>query len=167
MAAQQYSVVSQKLYLARALLTQLEHIEGGTAPGQAPAAVQKQALGQASAEMLLRARQILLVMVARYHQHKQACPRTLEELEALFSYSVPDLEALQQLATTPDSWWNHLARLEKALNEPVAPNKPATTENVIAVSSEPEADFSPAALEKTRSAVAAFARTLSEQHNEW
>ena len=167
MAARQYSVVSQKLYLAGALLTQQEQIENSGGTGSVPVSVQKQALGQACAEMLLRARQALLTLVAHYHQHKQASPRTLEELEALFSYPVPDLEAIQQLTTAPDSWWNHLTRLEKALNEPVVPNKPATTENVIAVSSEPEADFSVAALEQTRNAMAAFSRALSEQHNEW
>ena len=164
MTSQWYSVVSQKLHLARVLLVQEER---GVPVDNQPPAVLSQAMTQATAEMLLRAQQALLVMVARYHQHKQAQPRSLSELESLFAYPVPDVEALQQLAADPNSWWNHLAKLDKALSEPATPRKQAAAENVIAIASEPETDFSPAALEKTRSAMAAFSRELADQHSEW
>ncbi len=167
MASQWYSVVSQKLYLARVLLTQLEQAENSAlANNQAPAVV-KQALAQATAEMLIRAQGGLLIMVARCYQQKNAHPQTVAELKALFGYEVQDVTALEQLAADPTSWWAHLVQLNRALGEPAAPRKTVAEENIIAVAAEEEADFSPSALEKTRGAMAHFVRELEEQHSEW
>lgn len=164
MASKWYSVVSQKLYLAKVLLAQLE---SGALPDGQPPAVAKQALSQASAEMLLRAQRALLVMVARYHQHKTANPASLAELQELFAYEVPDVAALTELATDKTGWWAQLAELDKALGEPAATPKAVAEENLIAVAADDGADFSPLALERIRSAMASFARELDEQHSEW
>lgn len=167
MASKWYSLVSQKLYLTRVLLTQLEQVDNHSLPAGQPPTVARQALAQASAEMLIRARRTLLVMVARCHQHKTAMPNTVAELKALFSYEVPDVLALEEMAADKTGWWAHVAQLDKALAEPAAPRKAVAEENLIAVAADEEADFSPQALERSRSAMASFARELEEQHSEW
>ncbi|PPK52009.1 DUF6586 family protein [Marinobacter persicus] len=167
MASKWSSVVSQKLYLAKVLLAQLEQIDSGALPDGQPPAVARQALAQASAEMLLRAQRALLVMVARYHQHKTANPASLTELKELFAYEVPDVGALEELANDKTGWWAQLAELDKALGEPAAAPKAIAEENLIAVAADEGADFSPSALERIRSAMASFARELDEQHSEW
>jgi len=167
MASQWYSLVSQKLYLAKVLMAQLEQAEDTAMANGHPPAIAKQALAQASAEMLIRAQKALLVMLARYHQHKNEKPQTLEQLKALFSYEAADINDLEQLASDNRSWWVHLEQLNKVLGEPAAPRKAVATENVIAVAASEEADFSPQALERTRSALSVFARELEERHSEW
>jgi len=167
MASQWYSLVSQKLSLAKLLLTQLQQAEEVAMADGRPPAMVKQALAQASAEMLIRAQRSLLIMLAHCHQHKTEKPQTLAELKALFSYEVADITDLEQLACDNRSWWTHLEQLDKALSEPAAPRKATTTENVIAVAAAEDTDFSVPALEKTRSAMAAFARELEEKHSEW
>lgn len=167
MASKWYSVVSQKLYLARVLLTQLEQAEDQALSNHQPPAIVRQALSQASAEMLIRAQRALLTMVAHFYQEKAATPASILELKALFSYDVSEVDTLEQLAADSGSWWAHLATLNKALSEPAAPQKTVSTENIIAVAAEEEADFSPQALERTRRAMADFARELEDRHSEW
>jgi len=167
MASQWYSVVSQKLYLARVLLTQLEQAEDNAQRNNQSPAVVKQALAQAAAEMLIRAQHGLLIMVARCYQQKNASPQSVSELKTLLGYEVPDVAALEQLAADSTSWWSHLAQLNKTLGEPAPPRKTAAAENIIAVAAEDEADFSASALERTRAAMARFVQELEEQHSEW
>lgn len=65
MASQWYSLVTQKLFLAKTLLDQLE------APAPAP---RQEALTQGAVELMLRARKLLLVMIARHYQERRAMP---------------------------------------------------------------------------------------------
>src|SRR5690606_39859566 len=65
------------------------------------------------AEVLLRARDVLLTMVARLHQKKTETPHSLAELKALFDYDVAEVETLDSLAQQRDSWWNHLVQLDR------------------------------------------------------
>jgi len=167
MASQWYSLVSQKLHLAKVLLAQLGQAEDTAMANAQPPAMARQALTQATAEMLIRAQKALLVMLAHCHQHKNEKPHTLAELKALFSYEAADITNLEQLAADSRSWWAHLEQLNQELDEPVAPRKAVATENVIAVAASEAADFSPQALERTRSAMAIFAAELEERHSEW
>ncbi|PKM02999.1 MAG: hypothetical protein CVV16_10360, partial [Gammaproteobacteria bacterium HGW-Gammaproteobacteria-6] len=91
MASQWYSLVAQKLFLANTLLARLES-------DTKRSAAETEALSQGSAELLLRARRTLLVMIARYHQHKAEKPQTLAELETLFPYEVHETRLLRELA---------------------------------------------------------------------
>jgi len=63
MASQWHSLVSQKIFLARNLLGQLEHSDSVPT---------KEALLQGSIELGLRARKLTLVMIARVYQHKHS-----------------------------------------------------------------------------------------------
>lgn len=161
MASQWYSLVSQKLFLANALLEKLE-----SDANHSTAAV-NEALSQGATELLLRARQSLLVMIARCHQHKTATPASLDELETLFQHEAYEVRLLRELAVTADNWWNHLDQLETALSQPPKTRKNVTDENIIAISVEQGPDRSAAALKKTSSAMAELARHMEEQHSEW
>ncbi|WP_432210675.1 DUF6586 family protein [Marinobacter alkaliphilus] len=160
MASQWYSLVAQKLFLANTLLTRLES-------DTKRSAAETEALSQGSAELLLRARQTLLVMIARYHQHKAEKPQTLAELETLFPYEVHETRLLRELAETSGSWWNHLDQVESALSQPPTTRKNVTEENIIAVSVEQGPDRSAATLRKTLAAMTELAKRLEEQHSEW
>lgn len=164
MASQWYSLVSQKLYLAKALIEQITAIDSANT---APPPLMKEAMTQGCIELLLRARQTLLVMIARHNQHKQANPGTLDELRALLSQDAYEVNALDALASDGHSWWNHLSQLERAQSQPPTTKKSVSAENIIAISAETGPDRSVVTLEKTRSALAAFARELEEQNSEW
>ena len=166
MASQWYSLVSQKLFLASTLLARLEPGVTDDNAGRNPAA-EKEALSQGATELLLRARQLLLVMVARCHQHKSETPGSLAELEALFPYEVYEVQLLKQLSETPESWWHHLDQLEAALRQPPVTRKNVTSENIIAISVEPGPDRSVAGLNKTLAEITKLARTIEDQHGEW
>lgn len=160
MASQWYSLVAQKLFLANTLLSRLDSDANYSA-------ADREALSQGSAELLLRTRQLLLIMVARYHQHKNGKPASLAELEALFPYEVHETQLLRELAETPGSWWNHLDQIEAALSQPPTTRKNVTEENIIAVSIEQGPDRSASALKKTLAAMTELAKRLEEQHSEW
>lgn len=164
MASQWYSLVSQKLYLAKILL---EQAEAASSIGSHPPAAVQESLNQATVEMLLRARQGLLTMIAGYYQQKTARPESLADLKALLTYEASEVSELELLAASGGNWWSHLQELERVLSEPAAPQKHTGTENVIAVSADNTPDRSRSALEQTRAAMMAFARRLEEQHSEW
>lgn len=164
MASQWYSLLSQKLYLAKALLEQRAALDNAT---EAPPPLLTEALTQGSVELLLRARQTLLVMIARHHQHKQASPSTLDELRALLSEDAYEVTALDALAADGHSWWSHLVQLERGQSQPPATRKSVSADNIIAISAETGPDRSATTLAKTRSALAAFAQELEEQNSEW
>lgn len=167
MASQWYSLISQKLYLAQVLLRQLDQAEQCALTSGQPPAILKEAETQAIAEMLLRARDILLVMIARCHQQKTATPRTLQELKSLLPYEAQEVAALEVIATEPDSWWSHLEQLDRALGQPPVTKKTVSAENIIAIATENGPDRCSGALEKTRAAMTLFARELEERHSEW
>ncbi len=164
MASPWYSLASQKLYLAQVLIARFEQ---SIPDAGLPPAVVKEAQSQAVAELLIRARAVLLTMIARLHQKKTETPQTLADLQALLPYEVAELTALEALAQERGSWWNHLAQLDKALGQPPAIKKTVSAENIIAVATEDGPDRSLQALEKTRIAMAAFARELEDRHSEW
>ena len=167
MASQWYSLVSQKLYMAKLLLAQLDHAdEHAQVSGQPPAAL-REALLQGATELLLRGRSTLLIMIARYHQQKHATPGTLAELKALIPHEVPEIENLEWLSGDHRSWWSHLGQLEKSMSQPAAPKKTVSAENIIAISAEEGPDRSPERLQQTLNALTEFARGLEEQHGEW
>ncbi|MFO8140453.1 MAG: DUF6586 family protein [Marinobacter sp.] len=166
MASQWYSLVSQKLFLASTLLARLESDATNENTGQNFIA-EKEALSQGATELLLRARQSLLIMIARCHQHKTKKPGTLSELEALFPYEVYEVQLLKELSDTPENWWHHLDQLEAALSQPPVTRKNVTGENIIAISVEQGPDRSADALKSTLAAITRLARSIEDQHSEW
>ncbi|MDL0430088.1 hypothetical protein QPM17_03050 [Marinobacter sp. TBZ242] len=158
MASPWHSLVSQKIFLARTLLGQVD--ENGNVPV-------REALVQGSVELALRARKLVLVMVARMYQHKQERPDSLEALAELLGDDVPEPAELRQLASESDSWWSHLDQLEQHQGNPPAAKKTVSDENVIAVSADPGPARSKQALEQTLNAMKHFTDTLEERHSEW
>ncbi len=72
MASTWYSLVSQKLYLAQILIREFDQPTTSNAASTGlPAAVIGEARSQAVAEVLLRARDVLLTMIARLHQKRR------------------------------------------------------------------------------------------------
>lgn len=158
MASQWHSLVSQKIFLARALLGQLD--ENDTVP-------RREALVQGAIELALRARKQLLVMIVRMYQDKQSRPDTLAALNELLGGDIPETTELNHLAGDANSWWNHLEQLERHQDNPPATKKTVSDENVIAVSVDTGPDRSKQALERTLSAIKQFTDTLEERHSEW
>lgn len=158
MASQWHSLVSQKIFLARTLLAQWENC------GDMP---HREALVQGSIELALRARKLVLVMIARVYQDKQTRPSSIEDLGELLGDNIPEATELKLLAADPGSWWGHLEQLEKHQDNPPATRKTVSDENVIAVSADPGPDRSRQAIEQTLSAIKHFTDTLEERHSEW
>lgn len=166
MASQWYSLTSQKLYLAKILLSQLDQ-----AIDQAQVNPQNtmlsEALTQGTIELLLRARGSLLVMIAQHHQQKDSEPQSIDDLRAKIPYETQDLADLETLQSTPSSWWNHLSQLEKALTQPPTPKKTVSADNIIAISAEDGADRSAKSLNNTLTAMTEFVRAVENRHSEW
>lgn len=104
MASPWHSLISQKIFLARTLLGQLD--ENDNMP-------MREALIQGAVELGLRARKLIPVMVARMYQEKLAQPDSLEALVELLGSDIPETTELNRLAGEPNSWWNHLEQLER------------------------------------------------------
>ncbi|CAN0603121.1 DUF6586 family protein [Marinobacter sp. M-5] len=164
MASQWYSLVSQKLFMARVLLRQADTPSSGE---DASDALQREAGLQGSIELTLRARRLLLIMVAKLYQQKQSDPETLEALVTLLGEDNPETAELLTLARKGGSWWNHLDQLEAAQAKPPATRKTVSAENIIAISADSGPDRSAAALGKVLDALKQFADTLEERHSEW
>lgn len=170
MASQWHSLVSQKLFLARTLLGQMDRptVEGEEQPpNEAEQALRREAAIQGSIELLLRSRKLLLVMIARLYQRKSEEPETLDELASLIGPEPSEIGRLKELEQRSGSWWNHLEQLERAQSRPPATKKTVSSENIIAVSADSGPDRSSAALLKTLNAVKHFADDLEDQHSEW
>gem|GEM_PF-222001 len=168
MASQWYSLVSQKLFLARTLLeTPTETADTGN-PALTPVQkLQYEAATQGSIELLLRARRLLLVMIARFYQKRSEEPSSLEELASLIGEQTTETGQLRTLEQEAGSWWNCLDQLETAQSRPAATRKTVNAENIIAVSAESGPDRSAQSLMKTLNAIKKFADNLEEQHGEW
>jgi len=158
MASPWYSLVTQKLFLARVLLEQAD---------QPAETARREALCQGAIELMLRARRLFLAMIAHYYQKPQAAPTTLDELAAQIGTAAPEVEKLSALATTRGSWWSHLEQLEARQSRPPAPRKAATADNLIAVAGDSGPDRSTEELRKTLTAFRQFAQDLDEWHSEW
>lgn len=157
MSAQWQSLVSQKIYLASQLAT--------LSRDQA-SATEREACLQGAIELSLRARQLVLVLMARYHQEKQAMPTSPEELIALIA-GTPDAEMLANVAHTPGSWWHHLEQLMLSQSQPPKQQKTVSEENIIAVSVASGPDRSAEGLLETLAAMKSFITDLGERHAEW
>ncbi|WP_100639424.1 DUF6586 family protein [Marinobacter salexigens] len=166
MASQWYSLVSQKLFLASTLLdaTTLTPKKGSALTAQT---LQQEASTQGSIELLLRARQLLLVMIARLYQKRPEGPLSLADLSSMIGDQAPEIVSLTTLERESESWWNHLDQLETAQNRPPAARKTVSSENIIAVSAEAGPDRSVQSLRKTLEAIKQFTDNLEEQHGEW
>lgn len=170
MASQWHSLVSQKLFLARTLLGDLQRQNGATSSAssnEAEQALRREAAIQGAIELLLRSRQLLLVMIARLYQKKTEEPATLEQLIALLGPDPSEVSRLIDLEQRPGTWWNHLAQLELAQSRPPATKKTVSAENIIAISADSGPDRSAQGLMKTLTALKQFADDLEEQHSEW
>lgn len=157
MSAQWQTLVSQKLYLA----SQLAELSRAQA-----SATDREAALQGAIELTLRARKLMLVLIARYHQQKRAEPTSVEELVELIP-DTPDADLLANLARTRGSWLNHLDQLEVAQSEPPRQQKTVSEENIIAVSAAAGPDRSADGLLETLAAMKAFMTDLGERHAEW
>ncbi|MFN2359492.1 MAG: DUF6586 family protein [Marinobacter sp.] len=158
MASPWHSLVSRNIFLARTLLGQLDGND--STPG-------REALVQGATELALRARKVLLVMIARMYQDKLAQPDSLAALTELLGDDVPETAELGRLAGDASSWWNHLEQLERHQGNPPTTKKTVSDENIIAVSAETGPDRSKQALEQTLNAIKHFTDTLEERHSEW
>ncbi|MDF0749031.1 hypothetical protein NLU14_02175 [Marinobacter sp. 71-i] len=158
MASQWHSLVSQKIFLARTLLGQLERSDSVPA---------REALLQGATELALRARKSTLVMIARLYQDKQGRPADLDALGKLVGDNSPEMAELEQLAHDRGSWWNHLEQLEQHQGNPPASKKTVSSENVIAIAADTGPDRSQTALEQTLGAMKHFIDILEERHSEW
>lgn len=168
MASQWYSLVSQKLFLARTLLETPTETDDTGNPVLTPVQkLQYEAATQGSIELLLRARRLLLVMIARFYQKRSEEPSSLEELASLIGEQTTETGQLRTLEQEAGSWWNCLDQLETAQSRPAATRKTVNAENIIAVSAESGPDRSAQSLMKTLNAIKKFADNLEEQHGEW
>lgn len=168
MASQWHSLVSQKLFLAKMLLESPERPADSSNLFHAPVRkLQNEAAIQGSIELLLRARRLLLVMIARFYQKRSEEPSSVAELANLIGEHAPETGLLKALEQAAGSWWNYLDQLESAQSRPPAARKTVNAENIIAVSAEAGPDRSAQELAKTLNAMKTFADNLEERHGEW
>lgn len=158
MTSQWHTQVSQKLFLARTLLTTQE-----TSDLQP----QREAANQGAIELALRARTVLLTMIAELYQHKNQRPRDLDELAELLGPNNPEVVALRNLAAESGSWWQQLEQLEVAQANPPAKQKTVSDENIIAVSAVTGPDRSITTLTSLVAAMKQFSDSVADNHNEW
>ncbi|QSP94416.1 hypothetical protein LPB19_14705 [Marinobacter salinisoli] len=166
MASQWYSLVSQKLFLAEQLL-RLKDSAGAPADSEPAAALREEAKIQGAVELMLRARQLTLTMIARFHQVRQGQPANLEQLAALIGEESGDVVHLRELAQSPGNWWNHLDQLERSQCNPPAQRKTVSSDNIIAIAAETGPDRSTNALTRTLGEMKQFANDLEERNSEW
>lgn len=158
MASQWYTLVTQKLFLAKQLAGESAVLDS---------APRREASLQGATELALRARKLMLVMIARFYQHKQAEPDSLEALSELLGETAPELAELEALARQAGSWWNHLDQLEKYQNQPPEQKKTVSSENIIAIAAGHGPDRSTDMLDRTLDSARHYAETLEERHSEW
>lgn len=165
MASQWHSLVSQKLFLARTLVRLAD--SDTNAEADSYRALQREAAIQGAIELSLRARKLLLVMIARLYQQKNEEPESLSALASLLGTELPEVAELLALEHQPGSWWNHLDQLETSQSRPPAARKTVSAENIIAISAESGPDRSTPALNTLLDALKQFADTLEDRHSEW
>jgi hypothetical protein len=158
MASQWHSLVSQKVFLAKTLLSQRD---------QADSVPTQEALWQGALELALRSRQLLLVMIARLYQDKKSEPASLEALRLLLDDNAPEVTELEALSAGASNWWVYLSELEQQQTRPPVPKKATSDENIIAVAADTGPDRSSSALSQALADLKHFIDTLEEGHSEW
>lgn len=158
MASQWHSLISQKVFLARTLLTQRDAAD--SRPVQ-------EALWQGAAELAIRSRQLVLVMIARFYQDKKSEPVSLENLRALLGDDIPEIAELEALASGSSNWWLYLSELEHYLTRPPAAKKTVSDENIIAIAADNGPDRSSQTLVQALATIKQFTDVLEERHSEW
>ena len=158
MASQWHSLISQKIYLANVLLDQ----HSSDAP-----VTTREALWQGAAELGLRSRQLLMVMIARFYQAKKAEPKSFDELKATLGDSTPEITELEALGGASGNWWSYLNQIESHQQQPAAPKKTVSEENIIAIAADTGPDRSPQALKDALTELKHFIDVLEDRHSEW
>lgn len=158
MASQWHSLISQKIFLARTLLSQRD--QSDSIPAQ-------EALWQGATELSLRSRQLLLTMIARFYQDRKSEPKSLGALRELLGDEVPEIAELEALATGSANWWGYLEQLEHYQSRPAAPKKTISDENIIAVAADTGPDRSSRTLNQALTDLKQFTDALEERHSEW
>lgn len=158
MASQWHSLIAQKIFLARTLLSQRD--KSDSIPAQ-------EALWQGAVELSLRARKLALVTVARFYQDKQSEPASLETLRALLGDGVSEIRELENLASGGSNWWVYLSQLEHYQSRPPTPKKTVSDENIIAVAADTGPDRSSETLGQALTDLKHYIDALEERHSEW
>jgi hypothetical protein len=158
MASQWHSLASQKIFLARTLLSQ--HDLADSVPA-------REALWQGATELSLRSRQLLLVMIARFYQDKQSEPENLGALRAALGDDIPEIAELEALATGSSAWWGYLDQLAHYQMQPPIPKKTVSAENIIAVAADTGPERSSKSLSQALTDLKQFIDALEERHSEW
>ena len=158
MTSQWHSLISQKIFLAKTLLSERDR--------QASIPLQE-ALWQGATELSLRSRQLLLVMLARIYQDKQSEPISITELRDLPGEAIPEIAELETLATSPESWWVHLDQLGHHQTRPPKAKKTINDDSIIAVSVDNGPDQSSAALHQALDQLNHLTDVLADRHSEW
>ncbi len=158
MASQWHSLISRKIFLAKTLLDQSRHTE--STPVQ-------EALWQGAAELALRSRQLLLVMIARFYQDKLSEPQSIDALASALSPDTPEVCELMELEAKSGNWWSYIGQLEGYLSRPAAPKKTVSEDNIIAVAADTGPDRTPGALISALQEMKQFMDVLEDRHSEW
>ncbi|WP_152207542.1 DUF6586 family protein [Marinobacter changyiensis] len=158
MSSEWYTLTSQKLFLAETLIKISQ---------QAPDRGTVEATLQGAIELSLRARKCLLLMIARYYQHKSAQPESLDELKALIGTDAPESVQLLAIAKKPGSWWDYLDQMELSQGKPPGKKKTISEDNIIAVAIDTGPDRSAALLADSIAAMRQYLTILAERHEEW
>lgn len=158
MASQWHSLISQKVFLARTLLSQRDRSD--SVPLQ-------EALWQGAVELALRARQLVIVAIARFYQDKQGEPENLEALRVLLGDDIPEIAELEALAGGASNWWLYLNQLGRHQTRPPQAKKTVTDDNIIAVAADTGPDLSSEALAQALTDLKHFTDVLEERHSEW
>ena len=158
MTSQWHSLISQKVFLAKTLLSERDR--------QASTPIQE-ALFQGAVELSLRSRQLLLVMLARMYQDKQNMPVSINELRNLLGGTAPEIDELEALETNTKSWWAYLDQVADHQTRPPKAKKTISDDNIIAVSVDNGPDRSSKALVQALDHLKNFTDALAERHSEW
>lgn len=158
MASQWHSLISQKVFLAKTLISQRDRAD--SIPAQ-------EACWHGAVELSLRARSLVLIMITRFYQNKQSEPPNLEALRALFGDEVAEIAELEALAASGSNWWVHLSQLEHYQTHPPAAKKTVSDENIIAVAADTGPDRSSETLGQALTDLKHFIDALEERHSEW
>jgi len=148
----------ERLFLARTLLKQARSAE---------TPVIGEALVQGATELALRARELLLVTIARYYQHKTEVPGSLAELADLIGSDAAEVIELNDEARVASGWWTLLDALDRFQSEPAKPKKSVSDDNIIAISASQGPDRSIATLESVVQQMEGALNRVVQRHDEW
>ena len=159
MAPEWFSLVYQKLFLAEQLIDSSEHTDQ-------PQALREAQL-QGAIELIVRARQTLLSLVAQLYQQRHATPESLPELLEWLEPEVPEYHELTELSLALDGWWLQLDALLLHQQRPAQKKKQVSDENIIAVSVQVGPNRTKPALLAITHAMKSYLQALETRHAEW